>query len=273
LFIACGAGVSFAAQAALPGDFLYPVKVHFNERAQAAFYFSADSRAHFEAARLETRLEEAAKLAASGQLQGNRKMLVSEGIKTQLQLTQEASASLAESGDNQAALDLHSQIESDLLANAAVLASMTDASKNTMSDVQALLQDVSQAAFDVQHTRADTAQQAKNPAVDHADSKADAEKSIQVAVMAMEQAEAFITSKPAADASILIQANGRMAVAKRVLSNARQAIDAGNFDVAVLAAGNAQRAAREAKTMLSVSSNIRSYLHALPAGSSEASGG
>lgn len=252
-----GTGVSFAASSALPGDLLYPVKVHFNEKARATFLFSRDSRAHFEAARLELRLEEAAKLAASGRLRGSLKLSVSEKLRKQLLLTQHASAALAESGDHEAALDLHTQIESDLVANAAVLASIVDSSGNTINDVQNLLQDVSKAEREVQ-ARAKKEQDRKK--AQQTDLRQAAEKAMQSAMQKIQDAEQYLARNQAADPLILVQAQGRIVVARRVFSNARHDIDTGNIERATKSAIEVQRAALEAKTMLSVSRAVQQYI-------------
>lgn len=68
LLVFSGAGVSFAAEGALPGDALYPVKVSVNEEVRGALAFSAEEKAEWSAQRAERRLEEAAQLAASGGL-------------------------------------------------------------------------------------------------------------------------------------------------------------------------------------------------------------
>lgn len=80
-------GTSFAAQAAVPGDFLYPVKIHVNENVRSSLAVGADAQAKLQADLLEERLEEAQKLAAKGELQGEVAADVNVGITAQLQKT------------------------------------------------------------------------------------------------------------------------------------------------------------------------------------------
>ena len=59
LLVSAGGGVSIAAEGALPGDGLYPVKISINEKVVAAFSVSVDAAANWEARLAERRLEEA----------------------------------------------------------------------------------------------------------------------------------------------------------------------------------------------------------------------
>ena len=68
-----GAGVSYAAESALPGDALYPVKVSVNEEVRAALAPTDEAKADWEAERAERRLAEAETLAESGKLDAARK--------------------------------------------------------------------------------------------------------------------------------------------------------------------------------------------------------
>jgi hypothetical protein len=61
-------GTVVAAERALPGDVLYPVKVGVNEEVRSALTISSEAQAKWDARRAEKRLEEAEKLANSGQL-------------------------------------------------------------------------------------------------------------------------------------------------------------------------------------------------------------
>lgn len=68
IIILLGGGASVAAEKAVPGDALYPVKVSVNEEVRSALSFSAEAKARFEARRAERRLEEAEKLSLEGRL-------------------------------------------------------------------------------------------------------------------------------------------------------------------------------------------------------------
>lgn len=54
-----GGGVSYAAEGSLPGDVLYPVKVHVNEEVRAALAIDDEAKAEWETSRAERRINEA----------------------------------------------------------------------------------------------------------------------------------------------------------------------------------------------------------------------
>ena len=68
LIVLLGGGVSFAAEGALPGDALYPVKVGVNERVRAALALGLEADAEWNVRQIERRLEEAEELSAEGEL-------------------------------------------------------------------------------------------------------------------------------------------------------------------------------------------------------------
>ena len=113
-------GTSFAAQGAVPGDLLYPVKVHVNENVRSTFAFGADAEAKLQAQLLGERLEEAQKLAARGQLEGEVAADVRSNITAQLQKTVEVNA------------------EADAQTQAAVRTSVTQALATFNTNLQAM---------------------------------------------------------------------------------------------------------------------------------------
>ena len=78
LAVALSGGVTYAAEGALPGDALYPIKVRINEEVRAALATSAEADADWDARRVERRLEEAAVLAATGELDAETRVHLEE---------------------------------------------------------------------------------------------------------------------------------------------------------------------------------------------------
>jgi hypothetical protein len=66
--VTLGGGVSFAAQGALPGDPLWGFKIGVNERMESALTFPEKEKAVLDIATAQRRIDEAARLAASGGL-------------------------------------------------------------------------------------------------------------------------------------------------------------------------------------------------------------
>jgi hypothetical protein len=63
-----GGGTAFAAEATVPGDILYPVKIHVNEEVRSAFAVSDEAEARLQAEFAAERLKEAEELAARHEL-------------------------------------------------------------------------------------------------------------------------------------------------------------------------------------------------------------
>src|SRR3989344_5959660 len=68
LALLLGGGVTFGAERALPGDALYPVKIHINEQVRGFAIVTSEGRANWESNVASRRLEEAEKLAAQSKL-------------------------------------------------------------------------------------------------------------------------------------------------------------------------------------------------------------
>lgn len=65
-----GGGTAAAAQSAIPGDMLYPVKIHVNENVRNAVTVGANAEAELQAELLKERVAEAEALASEGRLTG-----------------------------------------------------------------------------------------------------------------------------------------------------------------------------------------------------------
>lgn len=85
-------GTAVAAQGALPGDTLYPVKLHVNENVRSAFAVGANAQARLEAELLKERVEEAETLATEGRLEGDAAIDVTSRITAQARATADAAA-------------------------------------------------------------------------------------------------------------------------------------------------------------------------------------
>lgn len=118
-----GAGVSYAAEGALPGDALYPIKVSVNEEVRGAFAVSPETRAKWQTRRVERRLEEAIALAASGRITSEAGAMLARNLDVQAteaaytisELEQkEPDQALAAGSDFDATLTAHGDILDEL---------------------------------------------------------------------------------------------------------------------------------------------------------------
>lgn len=143
-------GTSFAAQGALPGDFLYPVKTEVNENIRSAFAIGVNAEARLQAELLAERLQEAETLYAEGRLEGETAARVATSISTQAET---ANTAISKS-DNTVAVDVRTSLkgavdqfvlrvgsDSVLATDVASRLNVTSESKGTIS-VEAFLQDM-----------------------------------------------------------------------------------------------------------------------------------
>jgi hypothetical protein len=95
-------GTAFAAQNTVPGDFLYPVKVHVNENVRSSLAVGADAEAKLQAEFFEERLDEARKLALSGK----HEAATSAEVRTRIDAQREKTLAVAAqaSAENESAI-------------------------------------------------------------------------------------------------------------------------------------------------------------------------
>ncbi len=126
--------VSYAAEGALPGDFLYPVKVNVNEKVATTLATTPQAKASVEASLAEKRLEEATRLVSENKLTSTTSAELAANFSTH------ADAAVADTqkvnqNDAPAAATLASNFQADLSAHADILAMLgSDGSANTLLD-------------------------------------------------------------------------------------------------------------------------------------------
>jgi len=116
-----GGGTAFAAQSALPGDFLYPVKVNINEEIQNALTFKQEAKANLELSHAEERVKEALSVEAKGELQETKKEQIEDQIARHSARISDIAKKLEDRGNEQAAQAVRGNLEVYLETKAAVL--------------------------------------------------------------------------------------------------------------------------------------------------------
>lgn len=90
LAVLVGGGTSFAAQGAIPGDFLYPVKTEINEPVRSAFAVSANAEANLQADIVAQRIAEAEELQSKGRFEGEAAAQLAARIQSSITKADEA---------------------------------------------------------------------------------------------------------------------------------------------------------------------------------------
>ncbi|MEK7613617.1 MAG: DUF5667 domain-containing protein [Patescibacteria group bacterium] len=145
ILVFVGGGVAQAAERAVPGDLLYPVKTAVNEEVRVAFAGSPEAQADVEAWRAERRLEEAQQLAVKESLTEERKDRLEENFDAHALRVEERIALISEN-DPVLATELASRFEASLTAHEAILASLeTEKTESVKEKVRSRLAKIGEA--------------------------------------------------------------------------------------------------------------------------------
>src|SRR3989344_5481418 len=136
---ALGGGTSLAAQSALPGDALWGFKVGVNERIAETVAVGEKAKADVDISHAQTRLEEAAKLAAEGRLDASAQAKIQGNFDAHARAVAERVAALQAKGDYAAAADVAVRFQA---AVAAHIAGLTNAQARASTNANAKAQTV-----------------------------------------------------------------------------------------------------------------------------------
>ncbi|MBV9159582.1 MAG: hypothetical protein JO019_03245 [Candidatus Kaiserbacteria bacterium] len=131
LVLTIGVGTSYAAENALPGDVLYPIKIHVNEPVVGALATSDSAKADWNTQLVERRLGEAEQLAAEGKLTPVARADIQNQIAVTTADFNANVAKMAETDDPTVVAQAQSNLEASLSGHEQVLAALAgDAPKS-----------------------------------------------------------------------------------------------------------------------------------------------
>ena len=116
-----GGGTAAAAEGALPGDILYPVKVYVNEEMRATLTVSPKAKADWAVDRAERRLEEAATLVLSGKLDDATRAELDTNLDAHVKIASENRIRLEDDNDAVGASEVDTNIQAVLIARENIL--------------------------------------------------------------------------------------------------------------------------------------------------------
>ena len=123
---ALSGGTVFAAQGALPGDMLYPIKVNVNEEVRGAFTLNTEAKVAWETTLAERRSHEAATLVTEGTLDEDVAADLSARLATHLDKAESLMAELEAKGNLEAAANAQSRLEALLNVQQRIFQSLED---------------------------------------------------------------------------------------------------------------------------------------------------
>ncbi len=107
-------GTSFAAQSALPGDVLYPIKIHINEKVESLLAFGPKNSAITEAKHAIERIKEEEKLSAQDKLTSEIKNKLEDDFSSEVENMSKDVKSLEDKGDTEAVLKINGNFNEKL---------------------------------------------------------------------------------------------------------------------------------------------------------------
>lgn len=258
LTLVCG-GTAYAAEGSLPGDTLYPVKVSVNENVRTALALSTEDKADWEARLTERRLEEAAKLAARGELKGDIEARLAQSFEDQAEKVKTRIARLEAEGETDAAATLSSRLETNLQVHEQILANLAlrlDARADqdvstTSTPEQPFLQKVRLRAKDAMKERTEFDEHVSTTL--RAEVKTAAENRVREADNKIQEVRRFLSERAEKlGAEATVKAGAKLDEAVKVQDEAQTALKEEHYGEAFALAGKAARMAQEAKLLINV---------------------
>ena len=242
-----GGGTSLAAQAALPGDVLYPVKVNINEEVRGVFALSAEAKAEWQAERTRFRIEEAEKLAAEGKLSEEVKARIVANFEAQAE-RMKARIEYLQDKQNVRAAEVAARAESALEAHIRLLDNV-GANGEIKQKLQAEIEAVKKLRMD---------SESKLEAEGEAVAKPAAEGKIEAARNVIEAPRRYLDrEEDDYTAETVAAAEARLKIAEDLVAQAEAKIQAGAYGEAFALGNDALRAAHEVKITLHAGAELR----------------
>lgn len=255
LILLSGSGTAFAAENTIPGDSLYPVKVHINEPVRAALAVGAEAKANWASAVAERRLDEASRLAAKGTLTTSTEANLEARFTAQTEKVKDQIAQLQAAGKTEVASNLSTRLESAIQIHSQILDKINSEEEEDSTKKQNIKPLIQQLKIDVKSMHDikvkldDDVKTRLGP-----DVKIAAQNHMNLAVKQIENAKNLVSEKHLATTS---SAQLKLNEAQKVFDAGKSQLDAGNYMASFISFGSAQRLAAEAKVMTHVETDLK----------------
>lgn len=246
---------SIAAEKSLPGDTLYPIKVNVNEKVKSALIYRFNSESEyggqFEIEKAERRIKEAEKLAIKGLLSEESKNKIGERFDTHVEKMSRVAATLADKGNVEAAVSLHSRLEAVLDAHRDVIDQLGDG-EITKDDAEDLIKEVKNEINEKVTYNAELKSAIENniktgitPIV-----KTAAEGKLKAAENKLAETQSFIVKNSAElSAEVKLKIDERILESKKAIADGRAKFEAEKYGEAFILFQKSIRLSQQAKTI------------------------
>lgn len=114
LILVGGGATGVVAEKSLPGDVLYPVKIHINENLESAIALTAKSDAEVSVRQAARRLAEAEQLKEKGKLSSEQSIELKDAFNAEVKLVKENVAKVRSKGDSKSADEIDTKLEENI---------------------------------------------------------------------------------------------------------------------------------------------------------------
>lgn len=255
IMVLLGGTASYAAEGALPGDLLYPVKVNVNEGVQVWLANSDEAKARLGASLAEKRLEEAEDLAAQGRLNAEVRAEIESRFEAHVKNFDENTKKIEARDDTKASAEFYSDFEASLKAHERILAQLGREKDETKREVEPIRFKVNSLAGVVAKLRIDV--EAKTSQGTSASLEVAAYGKMKAAENKIEEVRSFILRvKPLLKASVAAEAEAKLEVASKTVIRGRTQVEAKTYNEAFASFQEAIRIAQEAKLIVGASERL-----------------
>lgn len=155
-----GASTSFAAEGTLPGDALYPVKIHVNENVESTFSFGSKAMAETEAKHALKRLAEAEQLASVGKLDATTTEQIHQNFTQEVAAIRLHLDALKQKGDVREAAEVSTHFKGKLHDHGSAFGILSDAASTTNPGIIKIHQSIEDEINDTQDDENERTQEA-----------------------------------------------------------------------------------------------------------------
>lgn len=256
VLLLAGSG-SIAAENAVPGDFLYPVKVTVNEEVRGALSVSSEAKAAWNTQLALRRLEEAEKLAAEARLGAEAQADIESRLAAHFAAFEEKVNELQTEGNATASAEANAGLEAALEAHADVLANISARVPAMTARIDALLNKVNARLALTAQARAQAESRVAGSV--SADTKAAAEGRLRAAENKLAEVKAFVgRASASARARVTIEAQEKLEASAAAIARGKAKLEQGTYGEAFIAGNESMRLSQEAKLWPSRAASLMS---------------
>ncbi len=250
-------GTSLAARGALPGDILYPVKIHVNEKAETLFSVGLRSSTETETAHAVARLSEVEDLAVLGRLDPELKAQAEARFQDSATKVSQDVKQLEINGDTKSATEVTSTLEDSLHNHRAILATLSKTSEDQselLSDLASTVDTHLQVAMSARMDSEQKIATSSNPV----DLQVSARKSLSNANEAIKKVETTINTVTTPE--LQTEAASQIVSAFTAIDEGNAKVEAGSYGDAFVTFEKARRIAEGTRLMLASENQIKSNI-------------